>query len=147
MYSVLAVFVLFLHALFILWVVFGALLTRSRSVLRWLHIASLVWGVLTELLPWPCPLTLLENWLEAKAGVEPYRGGFLLHYLDKLVYPDISATVLTVAGLIICALNLALYGRQIWIARLREPGCRLRPDFFTPFRMKRCAPLALTMGL
>jgi hypothetical protein len=39
--------------------------------------------------------------------------------LDKLVYPDISATVLTVAGLIICALNLALYGRQIWIARLR----------------------------
>jgi hypothetical protein len=76
-------------------------------------------GILTELLPWPCPLTLLENWLEAKAGVEPYRGGFLLHYLDKLVYPDISATVLTVAGLIICALNLALYGRQIWIARLR----------------------------
>jgi hypothetical protein len=118
-YSALAVCVLFLHALFIVWVVFGAFVTRSRPVLRWLHIASLVWGILTELLPWPCPLTLLENWLEAKAGVEPYRGGFLLHYLDKLVYPDISATVLTVAGLIICALNLALYGRQIWIARLR----------------------------
>jgi hypothetical protein len=119
LYSALAVFVPLLHALFILWVVFGALLTRSRSVLRWLHIASLVWGILTELLPWPCPLSLLENWLEAKAGLEPYRGGFLLHYLDTLVYPDISATVLTVAGLIICALNLALYGRQIWIARLR----------------------------
>jgi hypothetical protein len=118
-YSALAVCVLFLHALFIVWVVFGAFVTRSRPVLRWLHIASLVWGILTELLPWPCPLTLLENWLGAKAGVEPYRGGFLLHYLDKLVYPDISATVLTVAGLIICALNLALYGRQIWIARLR----------------------------
>jgi hypothetical protein len=118
-YSALAVCVLFLHALFIVWVVFGAFVTRSRPVLRWLHIASLVWGILTELLPLPCPLTLLENWLEAKAGVEPYRGGFLLHYLDKLVYPDISATVLTVAGLIICALNLALYGRQIWIARLR----------------------------
>jgi hypothetical protein len=118
-YSALAVCVLFLHALFIVWVVFGAFVTRSRPVLRWLHIASLVWGILTELLPWPCPLTLLENWLEAKAGVEPYRGGFLLHCLDKLVYPDISATVLTVAGLIICALNLALYGRQIWIARLR----------------------------
>ncbi len=42
--------------------------------------ASLVWGILTELLPWPCPLTLLENWLEARAGVEPYEGGFLLHY-------------------------------------------------------------------
>jgi hypothetical protein len=118
-YSLLAVSVLLLHALFILWVIFGALLTRSRPILRWLHVASLVWGILTELLPWPCPLTVLENWLEAKAGVQPYQGGFLLHYLDKLVYPDISATVLTVVGLIICTLNLGFYGRQVWIARLR----------------------------
>lgn len=118
-YSALAIFVLFLHALFILWVAFGALLTRSRPVLRWLHIVSLVWGILTELLPWPCPLTVLENWLEVKAGVQPYHGGFLLHYLDKLVYPDISSTLLTVAGVVICALNLALYGRQMWIARHR----------------------------
>ena len=118
-YSVLTIFVLFLHALFILWVVFGALLARSRPLLRWLHIGSLVWGILTELLPWPCPLTVLENSLEAKAGIQPYAGGFLLHYLDKLVYPDVSATVLTIAGVIICALNLGFYGWQMWIARLR----------------------------
>lgn len=118
-YSVLAGSVLFLHALFILWVIFGALLTRSRPVLRWLHIGCLVWGILTQLLPWPCPLTLLENWLEARARVEPYQGGFLLHYLDKLVYPDISATVLTIVGVTVCALNLAFYGRQVWSARLR----------------------------
>jgi hypothetical protein len=118
-YSALAVFVLFLHALFIVWVVFGAFVARSRPVLRWLHIASLVWGILTELLPWPCPLTVLENWLEAKAGVQPYQGGFLLHYLDKLVYPDISAIVLTFAGVLVCVFNLALYGRQMWIARIR----------------------------
>lgn len=113
-YSDLAIVVLVAHALFILWVVFGALLTQSRPVLRWLHIASLIWGIFTELLPWPCPLTLLENWLETKAGIEPYQGGFLLHYLDRIVYPDISAMVLTVAGVIVCILNLALYGWQIW---------------------------------
>ena len=112
-YSALAVFVLFLHALFIVWVVFGAFVTRSRPILLWLHIASLLRGILMELLPWPCPLTVLENWLEAKAGVQPYQGSFLLHYLDKLVYPDISATVLTVAGVLVCALNLALYARQM----------------------------------
>jgi uncharacterized protein DUF2784 len=83
---------------FILWVVFGALLTRSRPILRWLHVGSLVWGILTELPLWPRALTVLENRLEAKAGVQPYQGGFLLHYLDKFVYPDISATVLTIAG-------------------------------------------------
>src|SRR5438552_1889166 len=115
-HSALAISVLFLHALFILWVVFGALLTRARPILRWLHIASLVWGTLTELLSWPCPLTMVENWLEGKAGVEPYQGGFLLHYLDKLVYPDISASVLTAGGVIICALNLAFYTRLMWIA-------------------------------
>lgn len=113
-YSYLAIVILIVHASFILWVGFGALLTRSRPVLRWLHIASLIWGVLMELLPWPCPLTLLEIWLEAKAGIEPYQGGFLLHYLDRLVYPDISTKVLTVAGVIVCVLNLALYGGQIW---------------------------------
>ena len=119
LYSALAASVLFLHALFVLWVVFGALLTRSRPILRWLHVGSLVWGIFTELLPWPCPLTLLENWLERNAGVEPDQGGFLLHYLDKLVYPDISSAMLTIAGVIICGLNLAFYGWQMWTARLR----------------------------
>ena len=117
LYSALAFVVLSIHALFILWVVFGAFLTRSRPALRWLHIASLVWGILTEVLPWPCPLTLLENWLEGQAAIEPYQGGFLLHYLDKLVYPDISPTALTVAGVVVCALNLAFYGRLVWIVR------------------------------
>jgi len=115
-YSVLATAVLFLHALFILWVILGALLTRSRPILRWLHIASLVWGILTEVLPWPCPLTLLENWLEGRAGIEPYQGGFLLHYLDKLVYPDISANVLTIAGVVVCLSNLAFYVRQMRVS-------------------------------
>jgi Protein of Unknown function (DUF2784) len=41
-YSALATAVLFLHGLFIVWVIFGALLVRSRPILRWLHIASLV---------------------------------------------------------------------------------------------------------
>ena len=118
-YSALAISVLFLHALYILWVVFGALLTRSRPILRWLHISSLVWGIMTELLPWRCPLTVLESWLERSAGVEPEQGGFLLYYLDKLVYPDISSSMLTTAAVIVCALNLAYYGRQVWIARLR----------------------------
>ncbi len=116
-YSALATDVLFLHALFIVWVVFGAVVTRSRPIRRWLHIVSLIWGILTELLPWPCPLTLLENWLEQKAGVAPYEGGFLLHYLDKLVYPDTSATALTVAGVLVCTFNLAIYGRRAWRVR------------------------------
>jgi hypothetical protein len=67
-------------------------------------------------------LTLLENWLEGNAGLEPAQDGFLLHYLDKLVYPDISSTMLTIAAVIICVLNLAFYGRRVWIAARAGPS-------------------------
>jgi Protein of Unknown function (DUF2784) len=108
-YASLAALVLSIHLLFILWVIFGAIVSRRRPLLRWLHIASLIWAVLIELLPWSCPLTVLENRLEARAGVQPYHGGFVLHYLDALVYPNISELTLTVAGLVICGLNFAYY--------------------------------------
>lgn len=110
-YSALASVVLVVHVLFILWVVFGALIARSRPVLRWLHIVCLIWGIFVELLLWPCPLTLLENWLESRAGVQPYNGGFILHNLDRFVYPNISPTLLTVIGVAICVFNLVLYAR------------------------------------
>jgi len=110
LYSIAASAVLFLHLLFILWVMFGAAIAYRRPVLRGLHILSLIWAILVEVLPWSCPLTLLENWLEAGAGVQPYQGGFLLHYLDALVYPNISATALTIAGVTVCVLNFVFYG-------------------------------------
>jgi len=116
-FSALAAGVLLLHALFVLWVIFGAFFTEGRPVLRWFHIGSLLWGIFTELSPWQCPLTILEDWLESQAGIRPYEGGFLLHYLDAIVYPNLSATVLTAAGVAICAFNLAVYARQFWKSR------------------------------
>jgi hypothetical protein len=111
-YASLAVAVLIFHVLFILWVVFGALLTKHSRLLLCLHIASLTWAVAVEVLPWPCPLTIVENWLEGRAGVQPYQGGFLLHYLDALVYPDVSPVVLTLAAVAVCLLNLGIYARR-----------------------------------
>ena len=64
MHSALADVILGLHLLFILWIVFGAAFTRRRPVLQWLHLGSLVWGILIEILPWTCPLT----WAEKLAG-------------------------------------------------------------------------------
>jgi hypothetical protein len=109
LYSALAVCVLCLHVLFILWVMLGALVARHRPVLRGLHILSLVWAILVEVFPWSCPLTLLESWLESRAGIQPYQGGFLLHYLDALVYPDVSPLLLTVIAVVVCGFNLAMY--------------------------------------
>lgn len=109
LYSLLASLVLALHLLFILWVVLGALFTRRRPLLRWLHLASLVWGVLVEILPWPCPLTPAENWLRGHAGLSTYAGGFLLHGLDALVYPDVPPGLLTTGAVAVCLFNLGIY--------------------------------------
>jgi Protein of Unknown function (DUF2784) len=41
--------------------------------------------------PWPCPLTALEQSLQAKAGMPPYRQGCVIHYLAALVYRDVRS--------------------------------------------------------
>jgi hypothetical protein len=102
-----------LHLLWIAWILFGWLFTRGRPLLAGLHIGSLIWGVVVELGPWPCPLTILEQWLEARAGATPYQQSFLVHYLEKLIYPDLPEAVVGWAGAGVCLLILALYGKRL----------------------------------
>lgn len=112
MYLAASILVLALHLAFILWVIFGALFTRGRPVLRRVHIVSLVWGLVIEIFLWTCPLTFAENCLEQRAGIVPYQGGFLLHYLDALVYPNVPPLLLTVAAVVVVAVNVAIYWRR-----------------------------------
>ena len=112
MYFTAAIIVLGLHLAFILWVVFGALFTRRRPLLRRLHLVSLAWGLLIEIFPWTCPLTFAENWLEQRTGITPYKGGFLLHYLDALVYPDVPPQLLVVTAVVVAVTNVAVYWRR-----------------------------------
>jgi len=103
--------VLATHLAFILWVIFGALLTRRRR-LAWAHGFCLVYGLIIEVAPWPCPLTLAENWFEVQAGRTPYRGPFLLHYLDALVYPQVPPQILIWGAATVVAINAAVYWRR-----------------------------------
>jgi hypothetical protein len=45
--------------------------------------------------------------------MQSYSQSFLVHYLDKLVYPDISPELLTAAGVGVCAINLGIYFRRL----------------------------------
>jgi hypothetical protein len=118
-YGVLADVVLGVHLLWILWVILGALLTRHRPLLAGLHILSLIYGILIEVGPWTCPITLAEQWLEGKAGMTPYTGSFLVHYLEALVYPNVPQSVLVWGAAAVAAFNLGIYGRRFW--RNRQP--------------------------
>jgi Protein of Unknown function (DUF2784) len=105
--------VLVLHAAYIAWVIFGAFFTRGRPRLAALHIATLVYGVIVEIFDFWCPLTALEEWLDVRGHVSAYRGPFLLHYLDALVYPDIPPNLLVAGAVAVCLLNLGIYARRL----------------------------------
>ncbi len=102
-----------LHAAYIAWVIFGALFTRGRPRLAALHVATLVYGVIIEIFGFWCPLTAFETWLEVRGGVSAYRGPFLLHYLDAVVYPKIFPNLLIAGAIVVCVLNLWIYARRL----------------------------------
>jgi hypothetical protein len=110
---VLAEAVLFLHLLWCAWVLLGWTVTRRRPLLRTLHIASLLYAIVIELVPWPpCPLTVAETWLEGRAGIEPTRGPFLVHVLDAVVYPDLPEWLVVSGALLVCVAVLWVYLRR-----------------------------------
>lgn len=90
----------------------GWIATRGRRLLRGLHIASLVYAVVIELGPWPCPLTLAENWLETRAGIEPARAPFLVRILDAIVYPDLPGWLVIGVAVLVCLAILGVYLRR-----------------------------------
>jgi hypothetical protein len=116
----LAALVLTFHLVWILWVIFGAVWTRGRPWLTGFHIASIVWGIIAEAGPWPCPLTILEEWLESSGGAHAYSGDCLVHYLDAIVYPDISVRVIIGCAVAVCGANLLIYVSRM-LRALRSP--------------------------
>jgi hypothetical protein len=88
-YQSLANMVVFLHLLFILFIICGGLLLLRWPKLIWLHLTAISWGVAIELFGWICPLTPLENWLRQKSFESPtYSTGFVEHYLVPVIYPQ-----------------------------------------------------------
>ena len=105
--------VLFLHLLWCCWVLFGWTVTRYRPVVRTLHIASLVYAIAVQTVPWlPCPLNLAETWLETRAGIEPARGPFLVRVLDAVVYPGLPERLVVGCAVLVCTVILAVYLRR-----------------------------------
>jgi hypothetical protein len=111
-YFSLAIFVLGLHLLFNLWYVFGSLLTKGRPRLEIFHILSLFYGVIAENASFPCPLTILEKWCQARAGFIPYHGTFELHYLRAVVAPNFPMWLLGYGAVGVFLVNIAIYARR-----------------------------------
>ena len=54
----------------------------------WLHVPVVAWGVAVVTWGLPCPLTEVENWARARAGLAALpAGGFIGRYVAGVLYP------------------------------------------------------------
>ena len=83
---------------------------------------SLIYAIVIELVPWPpCPLTVAETWLEARAGIEPAHGPFLVRVLDAVIYPNLPEWVVVGCAVLVCVTVLCVY---LWRYRQRTADGR-----------------------
>jgi len=127
-WGILADVVLSLHALFIAWVVLGAVAVALWPRLLWLHLPALAWGLWVQFAGTVCPLTPLEVALRHAAGEQGFAGGFIEHYLGAVVYPEgLTREAQWRLGGLLAALNLGLYawvGWRHWGQHARRLGLR-----------------------
>ena len=116
-YQTLADLVLTVHVLVVVFVVVGLLSVITGNLLGWrwvnnplfrlLHLAIIAIVVAEAWLGIVCPLTTLERWLRAQAGLGGYSAGFIEYWLQRLLYyqaPDwVFTLVYTAFGSLVVA--------------------------------------------
>lgn len=103
-------FIVLLHFLFIVFVIFGGLLVLKWKWVVWLHIPAATWGALIVLIGWLCPLTPLENLLRRTEASNGYATGFIEHYLIPIIYPAGLTRDLQIAmGVAVIIINVIIY--------------------------------------
>ena len=109
-YSLLADMVLLMHFLFIIFVIFGGLLTIKWKRAVWFHLPLLMWGVLIEYVGWICPLTPLENYLRTQGGGSGYDSSFIEYYLLPVIYPgNLTREIQLLLGTLLIFINIVVY--------------------------------------
>jgi hypothetical protein len=102
--------VVLLHLGFIVFVVLGGVLVAWRRGVAWLHLPALAWGLYAEWTSTVCPLTPLENALRHAAGQAGYPGGFVEHYLVRVIYPPgLTPAMQAAIAVVMAVANVALY--------------------------------------
>jgi len=126
-WSLLADSLVILHFAFTAFVVFGGFLTWHWPRVALAHLPALAWGCWVEVSHSICPLTPWENHLRQLGGEAGYSGGFLAHYLVRVLYPPALTWQIqwVLAGLLL-GINAVAYGvlriRLRRAARARAAG-------------------------
>ena len=111
--------IVLVHFAFVTFVVAGGLLALKWPKVAYLHIPAAVWGAWIGFANWICPLTPLENQLRRLTGEAGYAGGFIEHYITRILYPaGLTAGMRVMLGVAVVAVNLLVY----WVYFVRRRG-------------------------
>lgn len=110
LYRVLADIVVLIHFLWIVFLIFGALLGRKHRAIKIFHIGGVIFALTIQILGWYCPLTHLEIWLRRMHDPSlSYSGSFIIHYVEKVVYVNLSEQTVLIMTIVLVALSGWLY--------------------------------------
>ncbi len=112
-YGVLADSVVAVHFVWILFLLFARIWGRKFSVIKTIHLFGLAFAIIMKTFDLYCPLTDLEVWLRSKQDpTQIYTGSFIIHYVEKLVYLDISREIVFAGTVLLLAFNAWLYSKK-----------------------------------
>ena len=111
MYELFANLTLIIHLIFILFVIFGGMLSFFFSKIIYIHFPALLWGIYIEFTNSICPLTYLENWFLNQAELTTYSNSFINNYLFPIIYPEgLTTDIQTYIGITLIVFNILIYG-------------------------------------
>ncbi len=111
------------HVGFLCYLVVGGFLALRWRRTIWLHVVAALWGIaiITEHLD--CPLTWLERWGRAKAGMAPLPpAGFIAHYIIGVLYPASWADAVQVVVFALVTASWVLYAWRGWHSADAKPS-------------------------
>jgi len=109
-YKLAADSVVLIHFLWIIFLIFGAFIGIRYRIVKIFHIAGLGFAVVIQIFGWYCPLTYLEIWLRQRHDpLLRYSGSFIIHYVEKLIYIDLSPGIIFVLTVILVSISTCIY--------------------------------------
>jgi hypothetical protein len=110
LYKIFADFVVLVHFLWILLLFFGPIWGVKSKVIRIFHLSGLFFAILLQVFGWYCPLTHIEVWLRSKHDPTiTYMGSFIIYYVEKVVYLELSQTTIFIFTIFLCVFNAWFY--------------------------------------
>ncbi len=109
-YKILADSVIGIHFLWIVFLFIGAIWGIKNRVIKIFHLSGLAFAFILQVLGWYCPLTYLEVWLREKHDPAlNYTGSFIIHYVEKMVYLELSRWAILLFTIFLSGFNLWVY--------------------------------------